>query len=135
MKKSGIVIIILSVLLVIAVCILIYGVFQGIKVKGIIVGLQERNNWLENDRTQISEDKNDLMAQFEECRTQSQTDHEKLNMIMQDLAQIEKSCPSGSGICSGKFSFLRYKCNEQGDAVDNGQRVCECDQNCELVVH
>jgi hypothetical protein len=97
------------------------------------VQLKIRNNQLEADRTQISSDKEDVMAQLENCRNLSQTDHLKLNMLMEDYATIKKSCMS-SNICNGKFPFMRYTCNAQGDAVDNGDKTCVCNENCQLQV-
>lgn len=95
--------------------------------------LKVRNNQLEMDRTQISNDKQDVMTQLDQCRNQSQIDHAKYIMLMQDYSNIEKSCPTGN-VCTGKFPFMRYACNAQGDAVDNGNQICYCDGSCKLVV-
>lgn len=126
MEKKSIALIILIILLLVAIAILIFGYFQG-------TALMSRINQLERDRVQISNDKENVMAQLEQCRNQSQTDHEKLNMIMQDWSNIQKSCITDN-VCRGKFPFMRYKCNAQGDAVDNGDKTCECDTNCNLKV-
>ncbi|MFA4960662.1 MAG: hypothetical protein WC548_03275 [Candidatus Pacearchaeota archaeon] len=134
MKKSG-VIIILSVLLVIVVGILIYGVFQGVRVKNIINELEARNVQLEEDRAKINEDRENVLSQLDECKDRELITNNKLNLIEQDWSKIQKSCPASSGICSGKFSFMRYTCNVGGDAVNDGDKICECDQNCKLVIH
>ena len=126
MEKKSIIIGILTVLLLAAIIILIYGYFKGTE-------LASRINQLEQDRTQISNDKEQVITQLDACRIQSQTDHEKLNMIMQDWSNIQKSCIT-ENVCKGKFPFMRYKCNAQGDAVDNGDKICECDSNCNLKV-
>lgn len=127
MRKKSLTIIALSVLLTIAVLILIYGVFQGFKVK-------EKINQLENDREQISREKEDVLIQFEECRNEVQTKQEELDRIKEDWNKIQKSCP-GDSVCQGKIPFMRYKCNINGDAVNDGNKICECDQNCNLIIY
>lgn len=133
MKKGSVNAWILYVVIAILLIILIFGVFQGIKVKKIISDLQDRNSQLEQDRAQISQDKESVMSQLEQCRTQSQADHSKLNIMIEDWSKIQKTCMTDN-VCKGKFSFMRYTCNAQGDTVDNGDKICQCDQNCNLVV-
>jgi len=132
MKKSGIIIIVLSVLLVVVVGILIYGVSQGVKARNIINGLEARNIQLEEDREQINRDKEDALSQLDECKDQELIANNKYNMITQDWSKIQKSCMTDN-VCRGKFAFMRYACNAQGDAVDDGDKICECDQNCQLI--
>ncbi|MDD5700114.1 MAG: hypothetical protein PHH00_02895 [Candidatus Nanoarchaeia archaeon] len=95
--------------------------------------LYSRNVQLEKDRAQISQDKENALIQLDTCRNQSQIEHTKLNMLMEDYASLKKSCITDN-ICKNKFPFMRYFCNAQGDAVDNGSLLCECDENCNLKI-
>ena len=94
--------------------------------------LNIRNNQLEADRAQISKDKEDVMNQFEQYRIQSQNDHLKYNMLLEDVAKIYKTCITQNA-CKGRYPGIRWDCNNVGDEVStNPSHICVCDSSCNL---
>ena len=124
-KRKIIIIILISLIVLISIC-------AGIMYNDNVRFKAENQNLLE-ERTQMNNDKQDVINQLESCRSQAQTDNLKLNMLMEDYANIKKACMSNN-VCNGKFPFMRYKCNAQGDAIDNGDKMCVCNENCQLQV-
>jgi len=96
------------------------------------VKLNIRNNQLEQDRTQISKDKEDVMAQFEQCRANTQSLNSKLSLLQEDVAKIYKTCMTQNA-CRGRYSNVRWNCNNVGDETNtNPSHICVCDSSCNL---
>jgi hypothetical protein len=126
MEKKSIIIIVLSILLVILIIIFIFGYFKWQK-------LMIRNNQLEQDRAQISKDKENVIVQFEQCRTDAQNLNSKLKMLEEDVAKIYKGCITQNA-CKGKYSNIRWNCNNVGDEINiNPSHICYCDTSCNLI--
>lgn len=127
MEKKSIVIIILSVLLITATAILIFGYFKGKELVNII-------NQLEQDRAKISKEKEDVISQFEQCRTNTQELNSKLSMLQEDVAKIYKTCFTQNA-CKGRFPNIRWNCNNVGDEANiNPSHICYCDSFCNLII-
>jgi len=125
MDKKSVIIVVLLVILIVAAVVFILGYFKGQQLVG-------RINQLEQDRSQMSKDKEDVMAQLEQCRSMSQIDHSKLNMLMEDIAYVYKTCIT-QNVCKGHYPNVRWNCNSVGDEINvNPTHICVCDSSCNL---
>lgn len=84
-----------------------------------------------NKNNSLSLENNQLISEREQLRNERQDLNSKLSMLQDDVFNLKKSCISDN-ICKGHFPSIRWKCNINGDAVDDGDRTCFCDDNCNL---
>ena len=97
----------------------------------VTIVVYNKNNQLISERDQLSREKVELINEREQLRSENQKMTSKLSMLQDDVFNLKKSCISDN-ICKGHFPSIRWKCNVQGDAVDNGDKVCFCNDNCNL---
>lgn len=90
-----------------------------------------KNNQLISERDQLSREKAELINEREQLRNEKQDLNSKLSMLQDDVFKLKKSCINDN-ICKGHFPSVRWKCNINGDAVNDGDRTCFCDDNCNL---
>lgn len=121
MKKSvnKLTIILFSIIIVLLI-ILIYGLYTGFKVKGIINSMQTEIN-------QLNGDKDNLTSQLSSL-------HNQYNLLEQDATKIYKTCPYENA-CKGRFPNISWYCNNQGDYspdISNAPYICVCSVDCQL---
>jgi cell division protein FtsB len=121
--------------------ILIWSLIAGIILILIVAGIiYSRNIQLKNERQILSdkidelrEGKNQAVADMEQCRTEKEKISAELLMLNEDVAKIKSGCITENA-CKWHFPDIRWICNAQGDAVDNGDKICVCDSKCNLQV-
>ena len=120
MEKSRLIIIILVVLLIAVGIFLVVNILK-------INKLNNENNQLRIEKSQVESDRDKYLADNKELRDQMQ-------MLQQDVEKIYKSCITQNA-CKGHFPGIRWSCNNVGDAVngDMASHVCVCDSSCNLV--
>ena len=84
-----------------------------------------------NKNNSLILENNQLISEREQLRSENQKMISELSLLKDDVFNLKKSC-IGDNICKGHFPSIRWKCNIQGDAVDDGDRTCYCDDNCNL---
>jgi len=94
---------------------------------------KSENEKLNSNIVELNTDKNKVIDEREQCRVDLQNINSELSMLKDDVFQLKKSCITNNA-CKGQFPSVRWKCNAQGDAVDNGDKICVCNENCELQV-
>lgn len=115
----------------IAVIILVC-IFAGVIYSKNIQLKNEKAN-LQTNLEQWMVEKNLAVADMEQCRTDNDQVRLELSMLNEDISKIKKGCMVGNA-CMGHFPDIRWICNAQGDAVNNGDKICVCDSNCNLQV-
>ena len=88
--------------------------------------LTQSNNNLISEREQCNQD-------IDSCKNEVRGLQETLNLLQEDVMKIKKSCLI-ENVCKGRFPGIRYTCNDFGEAHSDGTRLCECDDNCEVVI-
>lgn len=88
--------------------------------------LEQSNSNLLQERTQLKSD-------IDNCKAEKTTLSSDLSMLQEDVFKIKKSCMT-ENVCKSRFPGVRYKCNDFGEAHDDGNRICECNDNCEVVI-
>ena len=119
MKKSKTTIILVSII-VILLLILVYGVFQGFKVRAAINNLQSSNA--------------QLIAEKDELRSQMDSLQDRYHLLEMDISKIYKTCPYENE-CKGRFPMISWYCNENGDYspdTANAPYICVCNMDCQL---
>lgn len=113
MKKVNTTVIILLVIIFILVAILGYGVYTGVRVKSAINSLQSQIN-------QLTEERDELQRKY--------------SLLQDDVFQLEKSCLT-ENVCKNQFPWIRYNCNDLGEAHSDGTKICRCDNNCQVIIN
>ncbi|MDD5253666.1 MAG: hypothetical protein PHG05_01000 [Candidatus Nanoarchaeia archaeon] len=121
MKSEKIIIIVLIVILFIGI---IFGFCKYKQLNNEISILSESNQNLLSEREQ-------LLKEREDCRLETNGLKESLNLLQEDVFKIKKSCLT-ENVCKNRFPGVRYKCNDLGEAHDDGTKLCECTDNCEV---
>ena len=128
---------IITVLIVVLVVILAFALFMYNKnnqLKSENKALNSENQQLTSERDQLSNEKTAIVNEREQCRNETYILNSRLSMLEEDVFQLKKSCMSNNA-CQGHFPSIRWKCNIQGDAVNDGDKTCICDENCNLQVN
>lgn len=94
---------------------------------------KKQNDALELSLDNVRELKNQAIADMEQCQTDKGKLDTELSMLNEDVAKIKMGCIKDNA-CKGHFSDIRWICNVEGDAMDNGDKICVCDANCNLIV-
>ncbi|MDD5177701.1 MAG: hypothetical protein PHT54_00235 [Candidatus Nanoarchaeia archaeon] len=121
MKLEKILIIVLVVILLIAI---IFGVCKYKQLNNEISTLSESNQRFLSEREQLLKERDD-------CRLETKGLQESLNLLQDDVFKIKKSCLT-ENVCKNRFPGVRYKCNDFGEAHEDGTKLCECTDNCEV---
>lgn len=126
MKKEGIVIGVLVILLLIGVIAIFVFYNQNNQLK-------LRNTNLESDRAQLSSDKEALLSERDSLRAELQKVQSKNQMLESDVSSLYKTCITDN-ICKGHYPGISWKCNNIGDFAEDSvaSHTCICDQNCKL---
>lgn len=74
-----------------------------------------------------------LTARNEKLNSDIGSMTEEISMLKDDVFQLKKSCITENK-CKGHFPGIRFKCNISGDAVDDGNNICVCDDNCNIQI-
>lgn len=119
MKKEVIAVIILAILLVL-VSIFAFMTYQ-------------KTSFLEKENTDLNSQVASLTARNTKLNSDMGKMTDELSMLKDDVFQLKKSCITNN-TCKTHFPGIRWKCNISGDAVDDGDKICVCDENCNLQV-
>lgn len=130
MKKEGVVI---AVLITLIIVILLLGLLNYKNLSSKISVLEQENSNLMNEVSALNQEKSRLISERESLRADVSRINSVLSMIQEDIVKIRKGCIK-ENVCKGHVSGIRYKCNANGDAVDNGDGICVCDDNCDAVI-
>lgn len=95
--------------------------------------LKNEISQLNSQISSLNQEKSGLTSERESLRADVARISSSLSMMQEDITKIRKGCIN-ENVCKGHVSGIRYRCNIQGDAVDNGDRICECDDNCEVII-
>jgi hypothetical protein len=95
------------------------------------IQLKKQNYALETILDDVRELKNQAVDDMEQCQTDKEILLTELIMLNEDISKIKKGCVEDNA-CKGHFPDVRWICNVNGDAVNNGDKICVCDANCNL---
>ena len=121
MKLEKILILILVLVLLLGI---IFGFYKYKQLNNEISTLSESNQNLLSEREQLLEER-------EDCKLETKGLTESLNLLQEDVFKIKKSCLT-ENVCKNRFPGVRYKCNDFGEAHEDGTKLCECTDNCEV---
>lgn len=118
-KGVGKITIVLVSVIIILLAVLGYGLYTGMKVKGIINSFQIQVQQLTAERDSLRADISSLQNKY--------------NLLEQDVAKIYKTCIKENA-CKGHFPSVSWYCNNVGDEADYSiaSHVCICDSKCDL---
>jgi hypothetical protein len=105
-------------------------IFSGI-VYSKNVKLKKQNDALESILDNVRELKNEAVSDMEQCQIDKEMLAQELIMLNEDVSKLKRGCIEDNA-CKGHFPDIRWVCNINGDAVNDGDRICVCDANCNL---
>jgi hypothetical protein len=121
MKGKKLLAIVLGVILLVVI---IFSIYKYTQLNNEISTLSESNQHLLSEREQLLKERDD-------CKIETKGLRDSLDLLQDDVFKIKKSCLT-ENVCKNRFPGVRYKCNDFGEAHEDGTKLCECTDNCEV---